>query len=540
VILDASHNKLSATAIDHNDGSLPALLSKLDLSVNPLGVGNTHCCSLLRALAGLEKLKELRFEQADIGDDAFPADLLTASSFSSLRLLDLGETKVTPDAAKSALEGMKQDLSFDITTEDPPAGVVRVIVGKKIIKEAWEIEAERRTKARMTKFGESADIVESSLPRGDTGVKMVPAEVVKESWEIEAEQGLLTEGGRRRARAAAAAATTTTTDTQNQPSVVVSTPSPPVKEPWEIEAEQGLLTEGGRRRARAAAAIAAAGENQSSLTTSSSVLAKSPSISSFSLDNSKYYSQTTQTLTLPPSAAPSKAPRHSRAFSLAASSSWSSTPPRTTDIALPAPTLPLAVIVTQSFAQTLRVLVLANRRLDRSFSLPPFPDGIDADSALLPNLEELSLEGCGLGDSVAVSRQTSGNTTPSRSNEDLLALLARLFPSLRILDLSYNALTSSSLKAETLSELILATSSANDSHQPLRRGLKHLRLRGNQLAELDGFQAMAMLFKGNREVPAWKLDEIDLRDNEIGKLPPELGLMPLDILLVDGNLLSDF
>jgi len=28
---------------------------------------------------------------------------------------------------------------------------------------------------------------------------------------------------------------------------------------------------------------------------------------------------------------------------------------------------------------------------------------------------------------------------------------------------------------------------------------------------------------------------LDLRDNEIGKLPAELGLLPLDVLLVDGN-----
>jgi hypothetical protein len=27
-------------------------------------------------------------------------------------------------------------------------------------------------------------------------------------------------------------------------------------------------------------------------------------------------------------------------------------------------------------------------------------------------------------------------------------------------------------------------------------------------------------------VPEWKLEELDIRDNEIGKLPPELGLLP--------------
>jgi len=67
------------------------------------------------------------------------------------------------------------------------------------------------------------------------------------------------------------------------------------------------------------------------------------------------------------------------------------------------------------------------------------------------------------------------------------------------------------------------------------RPLKHLRLRGNKIAELDGFQGLAEQFKGNRDVPNWKMEELDLRDNEIGKLPAELGLMPLDVLLVDGN-----
>ncbi|KAG2362535.1 hypothetical protein BDR07DRAFT_1484740 [Suillus spraguei] len=49
-------------------------------------------------------------------------------------------------------------------------------------------------------------------------------------------------------------------------------------------------------------------------------------------------------------------------------------------------------------------------------------------------------------------------------------------------------------------------------------------------------KGIAELFKGNRSVPDWKLEELDLRDNEISKLPAELGLLPLDVFLVDGNL----
>jgi len=55
------------------------------------------------------------------------------------------------------------------------------------------------------------------------------------------------------------------------------------------------------------------------------------------------------------------------------------------------------------------------------------------------------------------------------------------------------------------------------------------------MTHLDGFAAIAQMFKGNRLNSEWKLEELDLRDNEIGRLPPEMGLLPLDVLLVDGN-----
>ncbi len=62
-----------------------------------------------------------------------------------------------------------------------------------------------------------------------------------------------------------------------------------------------------------------------------------------------------------------------------------------------------------------------------------------------------------------------------------------------------------------------------------------LRLRGNRLTSLDSFEDIAGLFKGNRHVPEWRLEELDVRDNDISKLPVSIGLMPLDIFLVDGN-----
>lgn len=518
MVLDASHNRLTAATVDHVKGNLPSLLSKLDLSANPLGDSQ----SLIRALGALTNLKEICLQTADVGDESFPPDLLAElpSPFPVLRVFNMSETRVTGESARAALAKLNRELNFDFTTDDPPAGVVRVLVGKKVIKEAWELEAERRARMRTTKVSLGPEI-EDSVTAG-FGQPKPTKEAAKEIWEIEAEQGLLTEGGRRRARAAAAV---TAAPSISPKSKLQETRKEVQKEKWEIEAEQGLLTEGGRRRARAAAAEVAT--NDDALPS----LNRKPSSLGTSMTNPQYYSEKTLTLSLPSLAPASKG--HARAFSHA-SSAWSSTSrdPGKLDIALPTQTLPLAVISSQPFAQNLKVLTLTNRRLDVSLSLP-----LGSDSNLLPNLEELKLDGCGLRDTIPVSRQegpTSGTVTPPRANEHIIPLLIKLFPRLRTLDLSDNALTSACLQTDVLTSLILATPSGDTLH-PAKSGLKQLRFRGNRFVELDGLQGVAELFKGNRTVPEWKLEELDLRDNEIGKLPPELGLLPLDVFLVDGN-----
>ncbi|KAG6833362.1 hypothetical protein H0H87_007979 [Tephrocybe sp. NHM501043] len=496
LVLNISDNKIPASAIDLQ---FPKTLTKLDLSRNPLGIDELPIQSLMKILGSLPKLKDLRLVGADIGDEAFPATLFSSSPFPSIQILDIGEAKVTRAALEGALKGMKQELSFDFTTEDPPVGVARIIVGKKIIKEAWELELERREKIRRTQHADFDDdwqipekpksntsvckpeVVVNNSPRPVAAAPKPRGEIMKEAWEIEAEQGLLTEGGKRRARAAAAAA-------ENK-----------------LRAEVGL------------------GSPSDAFDLSSS---PKSSLSGPSLTNPQYYSQNTQTLTLPPSSPPTKVATHTRTFSLASPSklAFSSPSLRTDDLAVPTPTLPLSVIVTQPFAQTLRVLLLFNRRLDKTFALP----NVDDQDSFLPHLEELSLEGCGLADLVQVARHAAGGaSTPHRSSERILPLISGLFPSLRTLDLSHNALTSASFTNDDLSGLILRS--------PGRHGLRHLRLRGNAISELAGFQGLAETFKGNRQVPEWKLEELDIRDNEIGKLPPELGLLPMDVFLVDGN-----
>lgn len=476
-ILEASNNLINASSIHLR---IPASVAKLDLSSNPLdGDGdNISCQKLVAALGTLTKLTELRMEKAGINDEAFPASLSSSAIFPSLRLFDLSETKVTDDSAKAAFRGMKQALDYDYTTEEPSAGACRIIIGKKMLKEAWEIEVEKQAKQRPVKARDAEH--EASTPvssRPSTSLSRTrneaPKEVVKESWEIEAEKGMLTEGGKRRARAAATAEEHKVLGHGKTPSIV-STASSPSPTP---------------------------GQGQST----------------FSLSNPKYYSESTLTLTLPPCTPASKAAGHNRAFSLATAPLMASA--ATTDIAVPIPTLPLSVIVAQPFSNSLRTLILINRRLDRCFALPGGP----VEENLLPNLEELDLENCNLPDTIAVSR---GNFS-SRTNESIIPLITKLFHNLQTLNMSYNALAGGLRDAEALSSLILASGG--------RRGLKHLRIRGNGIKDLDGLQGVASMFKGFREVPGWKLDELDIRDNNVEKLPPELGLLPLDVFLVDGN-----
>lgn len=529
--LDVSHNQLSAASIDHDDGHLPAALTKLDLSSNPLGLST----SLIRALSKLPKLSEVRAERASIGDDSFPTTLFAAgtSPFPSLSIFDLGETLVTrPVIEASFLPGViKQTVDFEVTSDAPKPGVLRIVVGKRVIKEAWEIEAERRTRTPGRRHAPQPSLSTSdpwgtSFGSSSTSKK----EAQKEPWEIEAEQGLLTEGAKRRARAAAAAATQSGS-TPASPSKSNSAAAKAVeKEAWEIEAEQGLLTAGGRRRARAAAA-AAAGKAPSP-SESPSPEARSPTASptpstSSALSSPQCYSAATQTLTLPPSAAVQKN-QHFRSFSLAIKPPSTSAPSELA-LAIPTPTLPLSAIAAQPFAHTLKTLVLTNRKSDPSFALPA-----DSTRPLLPALEELVLEGCALGDTVPVARGDAAE----RTSAALLPLLAQLFPRLRTLDLAYNALTSGALSREALAALLLASPAASDADaDPAQRraGLRHLRLRGNRIAALDGFVQLAEMFRGNRVVAEWKLEELDLRDNEVGRLPPEMGLLPLDVFLVDGN-----
>ena len=177
------------------------------------------------------------------------------------------------------------------------------------------------------------------------------------------------------------------------------------------------------------------------------------------------------------------------------------------------------------------MLFRSNRRADPSFSFPSvsFIANASSHDGLLPHLDELHLEGCSLGDKVTFSQEQDGSTSPKTEKRDILELISTSFPSLTILNLSHNNLSSDALSEASLKKLLFSTDDGSI------KGLKVLRLRGNRLTSLDRFDAIASLFKANRQVSEWKLEELDVRDNDISKLPVNLGLLPLDVFLVDGN-----
>ena len=449
--LDASHNKIVASDI-HSDG-IPQDLKIFNLTYNPLG----NVAVLLASLSAVTQLVELRMSKCDIDDTSFPSSLLSSAAntrpFPKLAILDLEETRATKESVFAAFSAVSQTLDFEISVDDHrtvPAGTLAVAVGKRIVREAWEIEADRQAQRLLEK--RSAANLRAAAASSAPAPPPPPPPVLKEQWEIDAEQGLLTEGAQRRARAEA---------------------TPRVADDVAVETPSTSVTD-----------------------------APTP------LD--RYWDARTFTLTLPSSTG--RSPR--------AGANTKDPEP------LPRTTLPLTLIAPQSFADTLRVLELRGRRAEPAFILPAG----DSGPPLLPHLETLNLEGCAMSDTVPGAE---GGT---------LRVLARLFPSLRNLELAYNDLTGAALARETLEVLLFANSEDDDDDAPRRAGLRRLCLCGNKIGELEGLRELARAVFGAGDAgedgrrKRWTLEELDVRENSIAVLPSELGLLPLEIFLVDGNL----
>ena len=431
---------------------------------NPLG----DITELLNSLSALTQLVALRLSSCDIDDTSFPATLLSSASrptFPKLAILDLEETRATQAAVSSALSGLTQSIDFEASVTDERTmltGTLAVAVGKRIVREAWEIEADRHVQ-RLRERRSTANLKDTPVFKSSPPPPPLPQPIQKEQWEIDAEQGLLSEGAQRRARAEADA----------------------------------------QRAAEDPGAVSPTATTAASHTTP--VLGR-------------YWDPHTLTLTLPPSAG--RSVRHGAGAA-------------GKDESLPRVTLPLALIITQPFADTLRTLELRGRRAEPGIVLPMSSDG---SRHLLPRLETLNLEGCALSDVVPGAELSDAGGT--------LGVLARLFPSLRNLELAYNDFTGAALGRGVLEQLLFVGDGDGDGGR--RVGLRRLVLCGNRIEELHGLRELAQaVFGAGADIAnnkaaelseKWTLEELDVRENSIAVLPGELGLLPLDSFLVDGNL----
>lgn len=486
--LDLSHNLITAEEISCDN--LPKNVESIDLSFNKLG----HTQQLVNALSRLPRLIKLDMSRNELGVDPFA--ILTQSSepsFPKLLELKLLYCKLPTETIRKAFPD--RNISFDVVqkSKSESSNILEVILNPPVIKEAWELEAERRLRPSLSQSNLRA--AEEDAP------PLPPREVNKEAWEIEAEQGVLTEGAKRRLRASKQPEDT-------RPVSKSEIRAKPVeKEQWEIDAEHGLLTEGAKRRARA---MAVAKQNcEASPGTEGK---DSPTSAASSHSIASYYNEAKHMLTLPSALPRPKA--HGRAMSLAARLSVQ----EQTNPLLPDATLPLAKIVYQSFAGSLRVLTLSNRRVNPCFDLPVMVG--QTRNSPLPMLDELYLISCGLAETISVTREGSGT-----GSEPLLVLISTLFPSLSVLDISHNTLTS----LRGIETLIVP------DWDKRRKGLKVFKAQGNRINTLDEIGTVCDGFKNDAKIDGWRLEEIDIRDNDIQKLPPAIGLLPLDVLLVDGN-----
>ena len=374
-ILKANHNQIKALNIEFGD--LPRNLAEVDFSSNDLG----NAATLFGSLAALPSLQMLWMASCNLEPISFPP--ASRSNFPKLRLLDVSEN---PALEEQVVAAAIKDREIEIgTTENLLDGGAKVIIGKKgPMKEAWEIEAERRVRRR-------------------------PQQEPEPEPEAEPEPGPLPMPTKKAERPA-----------------LVTAKAAPVKEAWELKVEQGLMTEGGRRRARALAAAAEAAAAEAEATSPTVAHGQTPtsSVRPAALLTS-FFDGPHSTLILPQSQPRS----HNRNFS----SVVLPRPANAAELLVPSPTLPLVTILEQPFFNSIRTLVLTGRRMDPSFGLPSEGKA----HSYLPNLDELRLDNCNLANSVQITSEGGPNT-----KEPLLELVGNLFPSLGTLDLSYNALTS--------------------------------------------------------------------------------------------------
>ncbi|KAM0756021.1 L domain-like protein [Meredithblackwellia eburnea MCA 4105] len=193
------------------------------------------------------------------------------------------------------------------------------------------------------------------------------------------------------------------------------------------------------------------------------------------------------------------------------------------------PSLPFAAIARWGWGESLTTLDLrSNRAL-----------GIRAWAGIvLPHLMELNLadnrledevRGCLRGEEGGDDGQGQGEGH-GQGGVGLWELVAMVAPRLRVLDLSVNRLKS----LNGVRRVLLP----DPGEGGVGTGLVELLLSENQLEDVAGLCEVAeeLDLGGGDARGRWKCNVLDLRQNNISRLPPTLGKLPLTVqLLVDGN-----
>ncbi|KAG8864816.1 hypothetical protein FRB96_003402 [Tulasnella sp. 330] len=492
--LNLSHNSMTASSILPSVTSLPTKLTILDLSFNPLGSAEDLIVVLGRSSCG-SSLVELGMRKTELEANTFPpkvdGDVNTTSPiFAALKKWDLSENAwIEEPSLREWLNALSVGSKETIFVNPGKAGsltsaaatALTIQIGKPDTRELWEIEAEERAqrlKDQMAAAKKGNEDDGGELP-GLGGSRKPPVFA----------------GGRRR---------------MNPPPPVASSE---VAEEKDDAWSDDLHTEAGRLRKRLADAEAAAETSSSSNSTNGASSASVPKQTP--LD--KYFIAASNTLTLPAS---KKTLAHNRHVSLTFAKSGSSS----SDPSVPSESVPLGIIACHEWSTKLKVLKLSNRRADSSVSFLGMADCVSASMLRMERVDEVWLDGCGLGDSVRVKRSMADGVEDVKE-ELLLELLAQTFPALAMLNLDDNRMTTT----KGVGGLFFPEGVAAHG-----RGLKVLRMQGNAINDVDGLVEVAERF-GRGESDGWRGEEVDVRNNQIPKLPPVLGLLQLDVFLVEGN-----
>ncbi|ORY84666.1 hypothetical protein BCR35DRAFT_302978 [Leucosporidium creatinivorum] len=177
--------------------------------------------------------------------------------------------------------------------------------------------------------------------------------------------------------------------------------------------------------------------------------------------------------------------------------------------------VPLMALQTWTWAKGLVKLDLRRNRI-RGMDFGALRGG--GEEALLPNLKTLDLSWNQLESTTTTLLGSSDTNDLVGAPTSTLALLAALAPSLTSLDLSHNRLTT----LQGISSLVQPSHSSS--------GVRTLLLKGNKIEDLEELCEVAREL-GEDGKSGWTTGELDLSDNEIARLPPILGHLPLTLLL---------